>query len=64
MVTSDSTAPSGSGSWNYSTSVNLDFLADGEKITLSYEVFVSDDSGTGNDTSSSQTVYYINCRYK
>ena len=41
----------GSG-WSFSTSENLDFLADGETITLSFTVTATDDSGTANDSDS------------
>jgi hypothetical protein len=40
-------------SWNYSTSENLDFLAAGETITLTYGVVATDKSGA---TSDAQTV--------
>ena len=42
----------GNGTWTYSTDTNLDFLANGETITLSYDVNVDD----GKEDSDSQDV--------
>ncbi|WP_143145224.1 VCBS domain-containing protein, partial [Arcobacter sp. LA11] len=52
----DGTAPTGNGTWDFTTSQDLDFLANGETITLSYDIVVKDDSGAVNDTSTTQTV--------
>jgi VCBS repeat-containing protein len=43
-------------SWDYNTAENLDFLAAGETITMSFDVVAADDSGAGNNTSATQTV--------
>ena len=43
----DSSVP-GSTPWNYSASVNLDFLAEGESITFSYGVTAADENGGTN----------------
>ncbi|MGJ8569716.1 MAG: tandem-95 repeat protein [Hoeflea sp.] len=45
-----------SSGWTYTTSENLNFLADGETLTFSYEVKATDDSGTLNAASATQTV--------
>ena len=42
--------------WTYSTNANLDFLAEGETITLSFNVVATDDSGADNAASEPQTV--------
>src|SRR5262245_64101961 len=42
--------------WDYSSIQNLDFLADGETITFSFDVVATDDSGTATDTSAPTTV--------
>ncbi|MEZ5801070.1 MAG: VCBS domain-containing protein [Nitratireductor sp.] len=45
-----------SSGWTYSTTENLNFLAEGETLTFSYEVTATDDSGIGMAASQSQTV--------
>ncbi|MDP2401622.1 MAG: Ig-like domain-containing protein, partial [Actinomycetota bacterium] len=42
--------------WEYSSRVDLDFLGAGETITFTFDVVATDDSGTANDTSVTQTV--------
>ena len=37
--------------WQYSAAQNLDFLREGETLTLSFDVVAIDDSGAGNNTS-------------
>ncbi len=50
-----------SADWTYTIADNtLDFLADGETLTITYDVTVQDDSGTGTNTSAvSQIVVTI-----
>ena len=43
-------------SWDYSTNQNLDFLRQGETITLSFNVVATDDSGAGNAASAPHVV--------
>ena len=47
----------GNGTWTYATDTNLDFLAAGETIKLSYEVNVDDGSATASADSNSETIY-------
>src|SRR5258708_2978957 len=42
--------------WSYSESQNLDFLRAGEKITFSYNVVATDDSGAANAASAPHVV--------
>ncbi|MEZ5801069.1 MAG: VCBS domain-containing protein, partial [Nitratireductor sp.] len=52
----DDTSNTVSSGWTYSTTENLNFLAEGETLTFSYEVTATDDSGIGTAASQSQTV--------
>ena len=57
-VATDSTN-SGSGTldWSFSLADHFaDFLADGETLVLAYDVGITDDSGTGSDTSTTKQV--------
>ncbi|MEZ5801071.1 MAG: hypothetical protein R3D29_12200 [Nitratireductor sp.] len=49
----DDTSNTVSSGWTYSTTENLNFLAEGETLTFSYEVTATDDSGIGTAASQS-----------
>ena len=47
----------GTVDWTYTVADNaLDFLAEGETLTVTYEVAIADDSGSGNATSATQQI--------
>jgi VCBS repeat-containing protein len=47
----------GHADWTYEVADrHLDFLAEGETLTVTYAISVRDDSGTGNDTSATQQI--------
>jgi VCBS repeat-containing protein len=60
LQTSSFTTNSGTINWHFNLDNSLvQYLADGETVTVTYSITVKDDSGTATDTSAAQTVTVV-----